>query len=110
LSIFTSGAVAAAGLLAIAVAIRLHAVVALAAASFAAGTLGSNVLSLLLPNGLFHFKEVGVSYSGGFAIASEVAVVALMGVWTYRRRRRGDKQPPSPKGVPEQSTTARYPE
>jgi hypothetical protein len=86
-------AVFTAVLLAIAVAVRLNAMVALAAASFATGTLGANVLSLLLPSGLFHFKEVGVSYSGWLAIASEVGVAALVGVWTYRRWRRGDNQP-----------------
>jgi hypothetical protein len=72
-------------LLAMAVAVRLSAVVALASATFAAGVLAGNVLSLLLPNGLFHFKEVGVSYSGGLAIASEVGVVVLIVLWTYRR-------------------------
>jgi hypothetical protein len=77
-----------AALLSVVVAVRLNLVIAFAAASFAAGTLGANVLSLLLPNGLFHFKEAGVSYSGGFAIASEVGVVALLSVWTYLDWRR----------------------
>jgi hypothetical protein len=97
-------AVITAALLAIVVAVRLNAIVAFAAASFAAGTLGSNVLSLLLPNGLFHFKEVGVSYSGGLAIASEVGVVALAGVWAYGRWRRGDTQPRPLTGVPQRTT------
>ncbi len=79
--------VVVAALLAVVVAIRLNLVVALAAASLAAGTLGANVLSLLLPDGLFRFKEAGVSYSGGFAIASEVGVVALLTLWTYRQWR-----------------------
>jgi hypothetical protein len=82
--------VISAALLAVVVAVRLNVVVAFGAASLAAGTLGANVLSLLLPKGLFHFKEVGVSYSGGFAIASEVGVVALLGTWTYLHWRRGD--------------------
>jgi hypothetical protein len=82
--------VVSSALLAVIISVRLNVVVALAAASLAAGTLGANVLSLLLPDGLFRFKEVGVSYSGGFAIASEVGVVALLGAWTYLRWRRGE--------------------
>jgi hypothetical protein len=74
---------------AVVVAVRLNLAVALGAISLAAGTLGANVLSLLLPKGLFQFREVGVSYSGGFAIASEVGVVVLLGAWTYLRWRRG---------------------
>jgi len=77
-------------LFAVVVAVRLNVVIAFGAASLAAGTLGANLLSLLLPKGLFRFKEVGVSYSGGFAIASEVGVVVLLGIWTYLRWRRGD--------------------
>jgi hypothetical protein len=44
------------------------------------------------PSGSLHFKELGVSCSGGLAIASEVGVVALVGIWTYRhwRRQAGD--------------------
>jgi hypothetical protein len=78
-----------AGLCAVVVAVRLNVMVAFASVSLAAGTLGANVLSLLLPKGLFHFKEVGVSYSGGFAIASEVGVVVLLCTWAYLRW-RGD--------------------
>jgi hypothetical protein len=78
-----------AALFALVVAVRLNIVVAFGAASLAAGTLGANALSLLLPKGLFQFKEVGVSYSGGFAIASEVGVVVLLGSWTYLSWRRG---------------------
>jgi hypothetical protein len=82
-------AVVSAALLAIAVAVRLNALVAIAAASFAAGTLTANILSLELPNGLFRFKEVGVSYAGGFAIGSEIGVVVLLSIWAYRRFRYG---------------------
>jgi hypothetical protein len=82
-------AVVSAVVLAIVVAARINVAIAVAAASFAAGTLTANLLSLLLPDGLFRFKEVGVSYSGGFAIASEIGVVALMGLWTLRRFRVG---------------------
>ncbi len=80
-------AVVSAALLAAAVVVRLNLGVAVATASFAAGTLAANILSLESPNGLFRFKEVGVSYSGGFAMASEVGVVVLLGVWAYRRLR-----------------------
>lgn len=78
-------AVVSAALLAIVVSTRINPVIALTAASFAAGTLAANILSLLLPEGLFRFKEVGVSYSGGFAIASEIGVVVLLCVWGHMR-------------------------
>lgn len=81
-------AVISAALLAVAVAARLNAAVAVAAASFAAGTLAANILSLLLPDGLFRFKEVGVSYSGGFAIGAEIGVVMLLTVWACQRFRQ----------------------
>ena len=85
-------AVVSAVVLAIVVAVRINAVIAVAAASFAAGTLTANIFSLLLPDGLFHFKEVGVSYSGGFALASEVGVVVLMGIWAHKRFRHVHRQ------------------
>jgi hypothetical protein len=77
------GAVVTAALLAIVVFVRINTVIAAAAALFAAGTLAANILSLLLPDGIFRFKEVGVSYSGGLAIAAEIGVVALVGVWAH---------------------------
>jgi hypothetical protein len=85
-------AVVSSALLAVVVSVRINPVIAVAAAAFAAGTLTANILSLWLPDGLFHFKEVGVSYSGGFAIASEIGVVALLGVWAHRRFRHAHKQ------------------
>ena len=85
-------AVVSAVALAIVAAVRINAVIAVAAASFAAGTLAANILSLLLPDGLFHFKEIGVSYSGGFALASEVGVVVLMGISAHKRFRHGHRQ------------------
>jgi hypothetical protein len=85
-------AVASSVLLAVVVAVRINAATAAAAAAFAAGTLTANVLSLLLPDGLFRFKEVGVSYSGGFAIAAEIGVTVLLGVWGLRRLRQGREQ------------------
>jgi hypothetical protein len=89
-----------AALLAVVVAVRLNVLVALGAGSLAAGTLGANVLSLLLPKGLFQFKEVGVSYSGAFAITSEVGVVVLVATWTYLRGRRGHLVAPRRPVVP----------
>ena len=74
-----------AGLLAVVVTVRVTVATAVSVATFATGTLTANLLSLLLPEGLFHFREVGVSYSGGFAMASEIGVLALLGIWTYRR-------------------------
>jgi hypothetical protein len=88
-------AVVSAGLLAIVVAVRINGAIAVAAAAFAAGTLTANLFSLLLPDGLFRFKEVGVSYSGGFAIASEIGVVALLGVWALQRFRHSRTRPTS---------------
>lgn len=95
-----------AALLAVVVAVRLNVLVALGAGSLAAGTLGANVLSLLLPKGLFQFKEVGVSYSGGFAIASEVGVVVLIGTWAYLHWRRGDLMAPRRPAVPSPTSGA----
>ena len=85
-------AVVTAAVLAIAVLMRINMVIAATAGLFAAGTLVANVLSLLLPDGIFHFKEVGVSYSGGLAIAAEVGVVAVLGAWS-RRHLRSDRNP-----------------
>src|SRR5580692_3580834 len=97
-----------AALLAVVVAVRLNVVVAFGAASLAAGTLGANVLSLLLPKGLFRFKEVGVSYSGGFAIASEAGVVVLLATWAYLYGRSGDLRTP-PRSVGPSPTRDREP-
>jgi len=94
--LFLVAAISAA-LLAIIVAVRLNAAVATAAASFAAGTLVANILSLLLPDGIFRFKEVGVSYSGGLAIAAEIGVVALLVIWAYRHFFGQDQEPAGPR-------------
>jgi hypothetical protein len=75
------------------VAFRLNGVIAVAVASLAAGTLGANVLSLLLPAGLFHFKEVSVSYSGGFALAAETGTLVLLATWAYIHWRKGNLVP-----------------
>jgi hypothetical protein len=80
-------AVVSSALLAVVVSVRINVVIAGAAAAFAAGTLTANILSLLLPGGLFQFREIGVSYSGGFAIASEIGVVAILSIWAHMRFR-----------------------
>ena len=80
-------AVVAAAMLATVVLVRINTVIAAAAALFVAGTLAANILSLLLPDGIFNFKEVGISYSGGFAIAAELGVVASLVFWACRRPR-----------------------
>lgn len=80
-------AVVSAASIALFTSVQLNWVTAMAAAGFAAGTLAANVLSLLLPRGLFEFKQIGVSYSGGIAIASEVGVLVLVSMWARRRLR-----------------------
>jgi hypothetical protein len=85
-------AVVSAALIALFTSVQLNWVTAMTAAGFAAGTLGANILSLLLPRGLFEFKQIGVSYSGGIAIASEVGVLVLVSLWA-RRRLRGRRWP-----------------
>ncbi len=80
-------AVVAAAVLAVVVLVRINTAIAALAVLFAAGTLTANLLSLLLPDGIIRFKEVGVSYSGGFAIAAELGVVALVGAWAHRQVR-----------------------
>jgi len=47
------------------------------AALFAAGVLGGYLLTLLLPQGLFLFKEPGISFSGYVSIAAEALTVVL---------------------------------
>jgi hypothetical protein len=80
-------AVVSAASIALFTSVQLNWATAMAAAGFAAGTLAANVLSLLLPRGLFDFKQIGVSYSGGIAIASEVGVLVLVSMWARRRLR-----------------------
>lgn len=55
----------------------------LAGAAFGLSVLGGYLLTLYLPNGLFLFKEPGISYSGGLAIFSEVgaAVALVVAAW-----------------------------
>jgi hypothetical protein len=86
-------AVVSAALIALFTSVQLNWVTAAAAAGFALGTLAANIMSLLLPHGLFEFRELGVSYAGGFAIGSEVGVLVLVGLWA-RRRLAGRRRPP----------------
>jgi hypothetical protein len=59
----------------------------LAGAGFGLGVLAGYLLSLYLPNGLFLFKELEISYSGGLSIAAEVITALACGVSTYRNRK-----------------------
>lgn len=62
-----------------------RALVAVVAALFALATLGGYILALVLPMGIFLFTEQYISYSGGFAIASEfVGAIALL-AWAGTR-------------------------
>jgi hypothetical protein len=62
-------------LVGIAVAVSSRPAIAAGAVLFALGVLGGYVLTLVLPNGLFSFKEPGVSYSGAASIALEGVVI-----------------------------------
>lgn len=81
-----TGVVAA--VFAVAVVVVRRPLLDLAAAGFALSVLGGYLLTLYLPNGLFLFKEPGVSYSGGLAIFSEVGAAAVLvgTAWLGRRR------------------------
>lgn len=61
--------------------------VALGATAFSLSVLGGYVLALLLPNGLFLFKEPGISYSGCASIAAELLVAcSCIGLIVLRLR------------------------
>jgi hypothetical protein len=64
--------------LAAALFVRPGPVTALAASGFALSVLGGYLLTLWLPNGLFQFKEPGVSYSGVISIVAEVATAVVL--------------------------------
>ena len=64
-------------LLAVAVVVKPVGLVLASVGLFALSVLGGYVLSLTLPNGLFSFKEPGISYSGYISIAAEAALIAL---------------------------------
>jgi hypothetical protein len=65
--------------LAAAKAIRSNWLVDLSIAGFAAGVLGGYLLTLLLPMGLFKFKESGISYSGAISILAEAGAIVVIG-------------------------------
>jgi hypothetical protein len=89
--LFIVAAISAASI-ALVTSVQLNWLTATAATGFAAGTLVANILSLILARGLFEFKQIGVSYSGGIAIASEVGVLVLVSVWA-RNRLRSRRKP-----------------
>jgi hypothetical protein len=63
--------------LTVAVVLKPVGLVHASAGLFALGVLGGYVLTLTLPDGLFSFKEPGISYSGYISIVTEVALIAL---------------------------------
>lgn len=58
----------------------------MASLGFALAVFAGYLLSLYLPNGLFLFKELEVSYSGGVSICAE-AIVAVVGSASLLRHR-----------------------
>jgi hypothetical protein len=81
-----SGAVLAAGLL-----VWHRAILVISAGLFASAVLAGYVLTLLLPDGLFSFKEPGISYSGYISIVAESAIV-LFSVLMLVRQSRGSSR------------------
>jgi hypothetical protein len=63
--------------LAVAVVLKPVGLIRASTGLFALSVLGGYVLSLTLPNGLFGFKEPGVSYSGYISIVTEATLIAL---------------------------------
>lgn len=98
-------AVVSAAIMALFISVQLNWVTATAAACFAAATLAANLTSLLLPRGLFDFKQIGVSYSGAIAIASEAGVVVLVSMWAHMHRRSG--QSPAVRRFSDRNRTSR---
>lgn len=80
-------------LLAIAFLVRPWWLVTASAGMFALGVLGGYVLTLLLPEGLFSFKELSISYSGAISIAAEGAVILLSVLMLARRARTNAIRP-----------------
>jgi len=74
-------------LVALAVATRPSWLTLAISGGFPLGVLAGYLLTLWLPNGLFQFKEPGVSYSGGVSIAAEIlAAIASIGLFVKNRR------------------------
>jgi hypothetical protein len=61
---------------------------ALVAAGFAAAVIAGYLASLLLPMGIFSFREPSVSGAGAGALVAEVAVVAAAALWIVPAARR----------------------
>jgi hypothetical protein len=78
--------VISAAMLAVALVARTGWLVDASAAAFALGVVGGYFLTLWLPEGLFHFKEPGVSYSGAISIVAEVGTAVLLGFALLRQR------------------------
>jgi len=78
--------------LAIAFLVRPWRLVEASSGLFALSVLGGYLLTLLLPDGLFGFKEPGISYSGVVSIAAEALTFFVSVVLLTRRdsARRGD--------------------
>jgi hypothetical protein len=74
--------VVASAALAFLVATRPSTMARVAAGLFCSGVLGGYILSLVLPHGIFQFKEPGVTAAGWVAIAAEIGVVLLAVVCT----------------------------
>lgn len=70
--------------LALVMGLKPHPLPALVSAGFAFGVLGGYLLTLFLPDGLFLFKEPGISYSGAISIFAEV-VTAAAALWIVER-------------------------
>jgi hypothetical protein len=58
----------------------------LSAVIFALGVMGSYLLTLWLPEGLFQFKEPGVSYSGVIALVAEAGIAVVLAGALFRDR------------------------
>jgi hypothetical protein len=79
-------------LLAVLVVLRPSVIVQSGAALFCLSVLGGYVLSLVLPSGMFGFKETAISASGWIAIVAESAVaVLLVPTVVVQRRARGTR-------------------
>ena len=90
--LFLLTAISAVGL-AVVVVVRPTWLVEAATGLFALGVLGAYLLTLWLPEGLFSFKEPGVSYSGAASLAVEAATVLVSGALVFRRARSSRVSP-----------------
>jgi len=80
--------------------VRPGILVDMAACGFAVSVLGAYVLTLLLPQGLFLFKEPEVSFSGVISMVAEVGIAVLLGFDVlHRLRERHLEATPAPAAV-----------